>query len=168
MISGCRRAHPRSRGENGLGWPGLAWDGGSSPLTRGKRAGLRGASWGRGLIPAHAGKTGVVWQTHVTPRAHPRSRGENHHSRRARGPWLGSSPLTRGKHGGDARTERRIGLIPAHAGKTLRFGIEGPAYLAHPRSRGENVCGGGARGWTRGSSPLTRGKREGIPPLVKW
>ena len=33
-----KRAHPRSRGENGLGRPGLVWDGGSSPLTRGKHA----------------------------------------------------------------------------------------------------------------------------------
>ena len=50
-------AHPRSRGENGLGRPGLVWDGGSSPLTRGKPVTPGGESVKEGLIPAHAGKT---------------------------------------------------------------------------------------------------------------
>ena len=53
-----RRAHPRSRGENkhaATPQP-IAW--GSSPLTRGKRLGLTRAWMRRGLIPAHAGKTG--------------------------------------------------------------------------------------------------------------
>ena len=58
MRRKARRAHPRSRGENLLN---AYYDGhrvGSSPLTRGKR---RTRSWqqeSRGLIPAHAGKTG--------------------------------------------------------------------------------------------------------------
>ena len=50
-------AHPRSRGENGVG---ISWGSpfrGSSPLTRGKRRRLL-RPWCRGgLIPAHAGKT---------------------------------------------------------------------------------------------------------------
>ena len=53
----CRRAHPRSRGENHstlrLTSPSL----GSSPLTRGKRVYAVRGSLGEGLIPAHAGKT---------------------------------------------------------------------------------------------------------------
>ena len=71
-------AHPRSRGEN---WKrpraSVRWMG-SSPLTRGKRAGRVGGRAGFGLIPAHAGKT-VEEDTWATAeRAHPRSRGENH------------------------------------------------------------------------------------------
>ena len=52
-----RKAHPRSRGENGGRVAGLRGARGSSPLTRGKltHAGL--ARRERGLIPAHAGKT---------------------------------------------------------------------------------------------------------------
>ena len=54
-----RWAHPRSRGENANG--GYAANGvvGSSPLTRGKHLARRVAPHVQGLIPAHAGKTGV-------------------------------------------------------------------------------------------------------------
>ena len=72
-----RRAHPRSRGENDR--RSRPWDGqsGSSPLTRGKHVGDLGVLVGRGLIPAHAGKTARTGHRTPTPRAHPRSRGEN-------------------------------------------------------------------------------------------
>ena len=50
-------AHPRSRGENLFGVRARFFEGGSSPLTRGK-PGLRPRLLSRaGLIPAHAGKT---------------------------------------------------------------------------------------------------------------
>ena len=75
--SRTRRAHPRSRGENGKPtWP-AGWNPGSSPLTRGKlgyRAPLVATD---GLIPAHAGKTLSSVSLRCPPRAHPRSRGEN-------------------------------------------------------------------------------------------
>ena len=51
------RAHPRSRGENGLLLADQRVVVGSSPLTRGKRALVSGVWSGVGLIPAHAGKT---------------------------------------------------------------------------------------------------------------
>ena len=51
-----------------------------------------------------------------------------------------------------------MGLIPAHAGKTLARPRRLYACRAHPRSRGENESRA-ARTWsTYGSSPLTRGK----------
>ena len=51
-----------------------------------------------------------------------------------------------------------IGLIPAHAGKTLYSLVSLQMSRAHPRSRGEN--GSESRGLlgAGGSSPLTRGK----------
>ena len=70
-------AHPRSRGENVDRMLRDAWELGSSPLTRGKR---RRSAWlgaPARLIPAHAGKTASVTPEPGTPRAHPRSRGEN-------------------------------------------------------------------------------------------
>ena len=136
-ISGLR-AHPRSRGENGLGWPGLAWDGGSSPLTRGKQVRQPLLTWPRGLIPAHAGKTRLrIWHT-CPPRAHPRSRGENLIDGIVQSLPAGSSPLTRGKRWPDHWVFRRRGLIPAHAGKTVMPGLPRAESGAHPRSRGEN------------------------------
>ena len=52
-----RKAHPRSRGENGVAICGVVTLQGSSPLTRGKPAPVGSMSFTRGLIPAHAGKT---------------------------------------------------------------------------------------------------------------
>ena len=51
------RAHPRSRGENFAPAFCRATKGGSSPLTRGKRASRRRWACRGRLIPAHAGKT---------------------------------------------------------------------------------------------------------------
>ena len=70
-------AHPRSRGENGIG-PEVAGDRcGSSPLTRGKLSVNVEVRVVSGLIPAHAGKTVVIDDPLRWGRAHPRSRGEN-------------------------------------------------------------------------------------------
>ena len=55
-------AHPRSRGENVFPSACHAVDAGSSPLTRGKRVVCAAVCLGRGLIPAHAGKTQGIWQ----------------------------------------------------------------------------------------------------------
>ena len=51
------RAHPRSRGENMYPSTYASAAAGSSPLTRGKRGRSSVRRRGRGLIPAHAGKT---------------------------------------------------------------------------------------------------------------
>ena len=153
-----RRAHPRSRGENGPSGLTCLKRSGSSPLTRGKRyALLRGFFVGR-LIPAHAGKTSRCLTVRSAQAAHPRSRGENSSPSRpgcARG---GSSPLTRGKPAQRPRHRRSTRLIPAHAGKTSRRACAPSACPAHPRSRGENCRCGALAGGGAGSSPLTRGK----------
>ena len=93
-----RPAHPRSRGENQHDGPVTVEAHGSSPLTRGKRCLVWSARFFDGLIPAHAGKTGPTVGAGPPRGAHPRSRGENHAWARTVAIWLGSSPLTRGKH----------------------------------------------------------------------
>ena len=91
-------------------------------------------------------------------RAHPRSRGENVLREPGPPPVLGSSPLTRGKHGSIYTYGAAAGLIPAHAGKTAcAYRLDAQAR-AHPRSRGENGGYSGKHGHPPGSSPLTRGK----------
>ena len=77
---------------------------------------------------------------------------------------MGSSPLTRGKRDGRPECLRARRLIPAHAGKTAPTLTTLRRRRAHPRSRGENLCGSAARGPLRGSSPLTRGKPLDAPP----
>ena len=111
-------AHPRSRGENISGLFIDAAAKGSSPLTRGKPHRAAVGIRRRGLIPAHAGKTGCRRSAPWPPRAHPRSRGENIlyglHNHLSEG----SSPLTRGKRWRMCRVMSVLRLIPAHAGKT--------------------------------------------------
>ena len=91
-------------------------------------------------------------------RAHPRSRGENEAHCLVPSGVYGSSPLTRGKHRRDERSDDVSGLIPAHAGKTPASVATSTDRRAHPRSRGENVSWTRPASPTRGSSPLTRGK----------
>ena len=92
-------------------------------------------------------------------RAHPRSRGENCRVRLGWRAPRGSSPLTRGKQVRHRRWERKLGLIPAHAGKTGRPGSVPGRQTAHPRSRGENYATRRNPANPTGSSPLTRGKQ---------
>ena len=134
---------------------------GSSPLTRGKQAPVGNADARRGLIPAHAGKTRTWPFLSRSTWAHPRSRGENTRTLIGSPPRRGSSPLTRGKPRGGQRPRRFPGLIPAHAGKTSRYGAVRRSLGAHPRSRGENLIWPWAIASLKGSSPLTRGKRPG-------
>ena len=151
-------AHPRSRGENVLMSLGLWARSGSSPLTRGKLRSLTRSSLTGRLIPAHAGKTAVIDTLIADRAAHPRSRGENRLLLPQRPVERGSSPLTRGKRGPLPRPLGRVRLIPAHAGKTVKFGYTNRDGSAHPRSRGENGLGVGRLRCGCGSSPLTRGK----------
>ena len=90
--------------------------------------------------------------------AHPRSRGENELVDMFYSGQPGSSPLTRGKPAHACVDQDSVGLIPAHAGKTLRGHLSVSFLGAHPRSRGENITV--STGWeiVEGSSPLTRGK----------
>ena len=77
---------------------------------------------------------------------------------------MGSSPLTRGKHQGRRERRHRVGLIPAHAGKTLPALSMLLRARAHPRSRGENPFSLFVGCATTGSSPLTRGKPPSSRP----
>ena len=153
-------AHPRSRGENVVA--GLRYVGrmGSSPLTRGKLSPSSETTPLMGLIPAHAGKTRARLSPDWRVRAHPRSRGENLYGKLAASLTGGSSPLTRGKLARTANSSPRTGLIPAHAGKTPKPKKHCAPRRAHPRSRGENLLPAFHSVEPRGSSPLTRGKRD--------
>ena len=153
------RAHPRSRGEN-YSKIDAAWGAmGSSPLTRGKPRGRPGWLGPEGLIPAHAGKTWRCGRTPAGARAHPRSRGENLAAQLETVGDAGSSPLPRGKHRAAWIATLRLGLIPAHAGKTARRSSPSTPARAHPRSRGEKRNTRILGNKLGGSSPLTRGKR---------
>ena len=134
------------------------WMRGSSPLTRGKQDLARQPPQGRGIIPAHAGKTGSWTPTIRQERDHPRSRGENSETASTYRAASGSSPLTRGKPNRPGEGGACRGIIPAHAGKTWPRNSKPWEMRAHPRSRGENGGPSSNGHPAQGSSPLTRGK----------
>ena len=139
---------------------------GSSPLTRGKllEVLLHGAL--NGLIPAHAGKTGLKPPKTSRDTAHPRSRGENYVVFTPGVGQSGSSPLTRGKPTLTLRSVMSVRLIPAHAGKTRSCTRRTRGRWAHPRSRGENTPASHPPAQVTGSSPLTRGKQVTVPAMT--
>ena len=92
--------------------------------------------------------------------AHPHSRWENSTNASMICPAIGSSPLTRGKRQKVHARNPGVGLIPAHAGKTLPLGATLPGRTAHPRSCGENIDAWELPERHVGSSPLTRGKQS--------
>ena len=106
-------AHPRSRGENQDAAPHTSVVSGSSPLARGKRSERDTLYLGPRLIPARAGKTRIYGAGGATPKAHPRSRGENWPPTRIKQLSTGSSPLARGKQNATLNRSLLDGLIPA-------------------------------------------------------
>ena len=131
---------------------------------RGKRDVPRGQVEALGRIPAHAGKTTSARRVSRSPRAHPRSRGENPTFAAIVSKAAGSSPLTRGKPFRALLIRPRFRLIPAHAGKTQRHRFLPCRRAAPPHTRGENDKYWDAVGKSDGSSPLTQGKRCMILP----
>ena len=159
------RAHPHTRphtrGEH-EGWKTRIREiGGSSPRIRGKRAPTGLIIAGAGLIPAHTGKTVQQGSRRTRRRAHPRAYGENGREVEAHLPCQGSSPRIRGKRDLKNIQFPKLGLIPAHTGKTPRLPRQDSPGRAHPRAYGENIRSGVRLSGRAGSSPRIRGKRAG-------
>ena len=135
---------------------------GSSPLTRGAPHQQVLSPVPPRLIPAHAGSTGWRELRGILSAAHPRSRGEHRLTFTHMIPGLGSSPLTQGALIHCLSRRLHLRLIPAHAGSTNASRATTTEVSAHPRSRGEHRRGRIFRPCECGSSPLTRGARDGI------
>ena len=133
------RAHPRSRGEHtaAASIPCSGW--GSSPLARGTPRPTPERVGFFGLIPARAGNTNQKHADGLTPRAHPRSRGEHTKNPPGSGWVWGSSPLARGTQRLAPGNSGVHGLIPARAGNTIFSARSYAPPGAHPRSRGEHT-----------------------------
>ena len=151
-------AHPRACGENARERSAARREKGSSPRVRGKR--LRppvGEVLAR-LIPARAGKTSSAAFPLSGGAAHPRACGENWPASGMTASGAGSSPRVRGKRVLEGDEGRKVGLIPARAGKTGVGRVVLARVEAHPRACGENSHSGYTFGTGGGSSPRVRGK----------
>ena len=134
-----RRDHPRSRGEHYNAQLNKSLNAGSSPLTRGARGIETEIPSTEGIIPAHAGSTNGESHIPRPSRDHPRSRGEHGSVSELCINVVGSSPLMRGAPKNYLIADSYAGIIPAHAGSTIRtISAHGPGR-DHPRSRGEHV-----------------------------
>ena len=114
----CSGDHPRSRGEYAGAVADLCGGLGSSPLSRGIRGSRCTSRQPRGIIPALAGNTHVLFSVENAAADHPRSRGEYTCQVRKQNSTSGSSPLSRGIHGAGPKLENRTRIIPALAGNT--------------------------------------------------
>ena len=153
-------AHPRACGENIDVSVIVPVKTGSSPRMRGKQPEWTAYYRSEGLIPAHAGKTGYVYDRPRRGKAHPRACGENGIDTTTALGKMGSSPRMRGKRLLTSSMRRLAGLIPAHAGKTLPKPPIHGRRRAHPRACGENLLSIAVPFSFNGSSPRMRGKRR--------
>ena len=109
--------HPRIRGERINRHAQATGNAGSSPHTRGTRAGWPARRW-----------TGTV---------HPRIRGERGPVFQVLGVQLGSSPHTRGTRAICKRSLKYSRFIPAYAGNARDWSRQSGKPSVHPRIRGE-------------------------------
>ena len=156
-IGTCRGDHPRACGEHPAVIAALNVEAGSSPRMRGTPPDLCQHGRVHRIIPAHAGNTAASSVLVVFSMDHPRACGEHSFCAITVSPIRGSSPRMRGTLSPRNGVLVFAGIIPAHAGNTLRCRGTVRHYRDHPRACGEHhgvyaVCLG-----SRGSSPRMRG-----------
>ena len=110
--------HPRACGEHQVRDTMYGTTQGSSPRMRGTPTQQNRFMMASGIIPAHAGNTGVTVAVSFGVRDHPRACGEHFCYIPYRGSVQGSSPRMRGTRAWCLMTKWLDGIIPAHAGNT--------------------------------------------------
>ena len=121
MRHPCRRRpseHSRARGEDRQSGPGISFDLGTPPHTRGRPLGRGAPAFPHRNTPAHAGKTGDLAD--------------------AVGVLTGTPPRTRGRLRLAVDPGGALWNTPAHAGKTSPSSRVANASQEHPRTRGED------------------------------
>ena len=139
------RDHPRACGENSRIKRLFASLTGSPPRMRGKQNSRYMHRSNLGITPAHAGKTYFLSQFLRLNRDHPRACGENTNLETFSGNKKGSPPRMRGKRSQRNYLRSRIGITPAHAGKTFISTLASSISWDHPRACGENFRPHGRR-----------------------
>ena len=159
------RDHPRACGEHSCRDRRRTSAAGSSPRMRGTQNVSFLCCSTSGIIPAHAGNTGLGAAKNPNGQDHPRACGE--HDGRIR--WgmagLGSSPRMRGTPYRALRSVIECGIIPAHAGNTVLPFSMIVFCRDHPRACGEHPLGSLLHTLRKGSSPRMRGTRSFLFPF---
>ena len=138
-CNACVVDHPRACGENRRRFSKRAKRSGSPPRMRGKPLSRSSRTAGKGITPAHAGKTLRTTATEKQARDHPRACGENHKRKKRGISKMGSPPRMRGKPQKEEKRHIKDGITPAHAGKTRQSRAARRSGRDHPRACGENL-----------------------------
>ena len=159
--TGARPDHPRIRGEHVLRPIVPDTLAGSSPHSRGALRVHVCARPVEGIIPAFAGSTKMYLRSASSTRDHPRIRGEHDPIAFVCPVQSGSSPHSRGALIGLVVGQVAGGIIHAFAGSTLTPTGRISFRTDHPRIRGEHETPALAEVQASGSSPHSRGARQG-------
>ena len=155
-----KRDHPRACGAHKLRTSSMTALWGSSPRMRGSLLAERIRPHAAGIIPAHAGLTGIQPSLLAAAQDHPRACGAHKTPLALSGTSLGSSPRMRGSHKEEwARYEARR-IIPAHAGLTWAVRAAQRRSGDHPRACGAHSISGPSSTLNSGSSPRMRGSHR--------
>ena len=130
---------------------------GSSPRMRGTLTYHNTPHFQLGIIPAHAGNTSCLSFFCYSLWDHPRACGEHTEINPELKDVPGSSPRMRGTQAGESATYTATGIIPAHAGNTMRVPVSAELNRDHPRACGEHSVPGTSLCSQTGSSPRMRG-----------
>ena len=112
------RDHPRTRGEKVTIDDYFSKRAGSPPHTRGKVRSCGRCSFLKGITPAHAGKSHLLFLLSIQQKDHPRTRGEKTPLFSVIVEVAGSPPHTRGKVTKMSIDCLKARITPAHAGKS--------------------------------------------------
>ncbi len=154
------RDHPRACGAHSSSNASTLGYQGSSPRMRGSLLLRFDGLLLCGIIPAHAGLTGVSSPSWSNLRDHPRACGAHTADAWAKANRQGSSPRMRGSLFFKRFHARVPGIIPAHAGLTASALRRSPAVRDHPRACGAHSRSPSTYRVPSGSSPRMRGSLQ--------
>ena len=149
--------HPRACGAHLARPLKMPVTAGSSPRMRGSHISIPIAMNPCGIIPAHAGLTSVMSIHSSLYGDHPRACGAHASGAQDEQYFWGSSPRMRGSQIAASRATTSPGIIPAHAGLTVRTLPAHHAARDHPRACGAHTYVHSQDAFQWGSSPRMRG-----------
>ena len=156
----CPWVHPRVCGEASISWKSGAYSRGPSPRVRGSRLVHESLHRRVGSIPACAGKPGTGGEGKQLLRVHPRVCGEASFDGLMVMMLRGPSPRVRGSLQGYQPRHRKLGSIPACAGKPTSSTASAGLIGVHPRVCGEAESAKEGEKADKGPSPRVRGSRD--------
>ena len=156
------RDHPRACGAHSVQVSSLSIGWGSSPRMRGSQMPWAAGPSCAGIIPAHAGLTTRSLTSCTLARDHPRACGAHQSDGKGVPVKKGSSPRMRGSLYASKSWLDDLGIIPAHAGLTVRR--YGNAWYSwdHPRACGAHLNAAEKSTHHWGSSPRMRGSQSNL------